>query len=261
MAIATSGRSEAAGHGSRYAGARVLPFPLTRRSVIDRIRSGDAEARQLAFGTLAAGYWRPSYHYVRVRWHLPQEDAEDVVQAFFATAFEKRYVERFDPAKAKFRTFLRTCLDRFIQNDRKAERALKRGGGAAPLSLDFPGAERDLAEHLRAPAVDPDAFFREETIRGLFARTVEIMRSEFTAGGRARAFRAFERYDLAGETGASYATLAAELGLTVAQVTNDLYAARRRFREIALDQLRGLVGTDDEFRSEARDLFGFEVPD
>jgi len=44
-------------------------------------------------------------------------------------------------------------------------------------------------------------------------------------------------------------------------VTNDLHRARRRFRELALAELRALVGTDDEFRSEARDLFGFEVSD
>ena len=254
-------RAGAAGPASGYAGARVLPFPLTRRSIIDRVRSGDREVRRLAFGALAEGYWRPSYHYVRLRWHLPAEDAEDVVQAFFATAFEKRYVERFDPQKARFRTFLRVCLDRFVQNDRKAEHALKRGGASEALSLDFPGAERELADHLHAPKADPDAFFRDETIRALFTRAVEVLRTECAAGGRARAFRAFERYDLSGETGQSYAGLAASMDLTVAQVTNDLHAVRRRFREIALAELRELTGTDEEFRSEARDLFGFEVPD
>lgn len=236
-------------------------FPVTRRSVLDRIRSGDTEVRRAAFGTLADGYWRPSYHYLRLRWHLEPEDAEDAVQAFFATAFEKGYVEKFDPAKARFRTFLRTCLDRFVQNDRKAEFAQKRGGAAPRLSLDFPGAERDLAAHLVAPTADPDAFFRDETIRALCARTVEAVREEFTAAGRARAFDVFARHDLADHPGRSYASVADALGLTVAQVTNDLHLARRRFRELALAELRALVATDDEFRSEARDLFGFEVSD
>jgi DNA-directed RNA polymerase specialized sigma24 family protein len=101
----------------------VIPFPATRRSVIERIRGADTEVRRTAFGDLAAGYWRPSYHYLRLHWRLSPEAAEDVVQAFFAVAFEKGYVERYDPSKAKFRTFLRTCLDRFVQNTQKAERA------------------------------------------------------------------------------------------------------------------------------------------
>lgn len=233
-------------------------FPQTHQSVLDRVRAGDAEVRRAAFGAIADGYWRPSYHYLRLQWRLEPDDAEDAVQAFFATAFEKRYLEKFDPSKARFRTFLRTCLDRFVQNDRKADAALKRGGGETKLSLDFPGAERDLARHLVAPAPDPDAFFREETVRALCARAIHAMRESLDAAGRARAFTVFEAHDLT-EDDTSYAAVAATLGLTVAQVTNDLHFARRQFRERALVELRALVATDEEFRAEARDLFGFEV--
>jgi hypothetical protein len=42
-------------------------------------------------------------------------------------------------------------------------------------------------------------------------------------------------------------------------VTNALALARRRFREHALDALRALCATDDEFRRDARELFGVEV--
>ena len=161
--------------GLRYA-CRVIPFPATRRSVIERIRADDAEVRRTAFGDLAAGYWRPSYHYLRLHWRLTPEAAEDAVQAFFAVAFEKRYVERYDPSKARFRTFLRTCLDRFVQNTQKAERAEKRGGGADRLSLDFPGAEQALAELASSDLRDLDRFFRDEMIRALFGRAVDDLR-------------------------------------------------------------------------------------
>jgi DNA-directed RNA polymerase specialized sigma24 family protein len=237
----------------------VIPFPATRRSVLERIRADDAEVRRTAFGDLAAGYWRPSYHYLRLHWHLAPEAAEDTVQAFFTVAFEKGYVERYDPAKAKFRTFLRTCLDRFVQNTQKAERAEKRGGDAQRLSLDFPGAERDLAEVASSDLRDLDRFFRDEMIRALFARAVEELRREYGESGKAAVFRVFERHDLAPTPEVSYASLARELDLTISQVTNYLHAARRRFRKIALGQLRGLCGTDEEFRLEARELFGLDV--
>ncbi len=95
-------------------------FPITRHSVLDRVRSDSPDVRHAAFETLAAVYWKPAYSYLRLRWHLTADDAEDVVQAFFATAFEKQYFKAFDPAKARFRTFVRTCLDRFTQHERDA---------------------------------------------------------------------------------------------------------------------------------------------
>jgi len=237
----------------------VIPFPATRRSVIERIRADDADIRRAAFGDLAAGYWRPSYHYLRLHWRLAPEAAEDVVQAFFTAAFEKRYVERYDPAKAKFRTFLRTCLDRFVQNTQKAERAEKRGGGADRLSLDFPGAESALAEIASCDLRDLDRFFRDEMIRALFERAVDDLRRACEQSGNSTLFRVFERHDLAPAPDVSYASLARELDVTVSQVTNYLHAARRRFRELALGHLRSLCGTDEEFRLEARELFGMEV--
>ena len=58
----------------------------------------------------------------------------------------------------------------------------------------------------------------------------------------------------------TYAALARDLGLTATEVTNELAWARRSFRAIVLDILRGLCATDEEFRAEARDLLGVEPP-
>jgi RNA polymerase sigma factor (sigma-70 family) len=232
-------------------------FPLTHLTVFERIRTGDAEVRHAAFSDLVEGYWRPSYHYLRRHWRLSPETAEDTVQGFFVVAFEKGYLEKFDPAKARFRTFLRTCLDRYLQNQRKAEMAIKRGGGVQMRSLDFPGAERELAL-VSTDLEDLDRFFRDETIRGLFSRTVRDMREEFVRDGKSRAFEAFERHDLSDDSGRTYASVAEAMRVPVTTVTNDLHTARRRFRELALEHLRHLVGSDEEFRSEARDLFGVD---
>jgi DNA-directed RNA polymerase specialized sigma24 family protein len=236
-----------------------VAFPSTRQTLIERIRDADGAVRRTAFGQLAEGYWRPSYLYLRRRRGLGAEAAEDIVQAFFTAAFEKEYLERYDPAKAKFRTFLRTCLDRFAQNVDRHARAARRGGGAEALSLDFPGAERELAALAEDAASDPDRWFHDEFVRALFASSVDSLREALAAEGKAIVFEVFERYDLRPGPDVSYAALASELSLTTAQVTNHLHAARRRFRDIALERLRALVGTDDEFRAEARDIFGVEV--
>jgi DNA-directed RNA polymerase specialized sigma24 family protein len=233
-------------------------FPDTRRSVLERVRSDDVESRRAAFGDLTAGYWRPSYTYLRLHWHLAAEDAEDVVQSFFAAAFEKQYLEKYDPAQARFRTFLRVCLDRFVQNTQKADRAAKRGGGATLLSLDFPGAERDLAS-MPTVAGDAERFFHDETVRALFGRAVDALRKQCAADGRDAVFAVFARHDLQPTSDTSYATIARDLSLTVSQVTNHLHTARRLFRETALAELRAISATDAEYRDDARSLFGADV--
>lgn len=233
-------------------------FPDTRRSVLERVQSDDADARRAAFGDLTAGYWQPSYKYLRLRWRLPAHEAEDMVQSFFAAAFEKQYLEKYDARQARFRTFLRVCLDRFVQNVQKSDRAAKRGGGSALLSLDFPGAERELAS-LPGAVSDAERFFHDETVRALFSRAVDALRRRCRADDRDTVFAVFERHDLRPADDASYAEVARDLSLTVAQVTNYLHLARRLFREAALAELRAISATDAEFRDDARALFGAEV--
>lgn len=231
-------------------------FPATRHSVIVRMRDADADRRREAFGELVEGYWKPVYKHLRVTWRLAPEDAQDLTQGFFSLAFEKAWLERFEPGKARFRTFVRVCADRHVMNSRQSAARQKRGGGAAPLSLDFETAEREVGHAALDAAPDPDAFFHHEFVRALFERAVAAVRREYDAGGRAAQFALFERYDLSPEEGTSYASLAAESGLTTTQVTNQLARVRRRFREHALEALRALCGSEEEFQREARDLFG-----
>lgn len=234
-------------------------FPSTRHSIIERIRAEDADTRRDAFGDLVQGYWKPVYKHLRVTWRLEAEDARDLTQGFFADAFQKAWLERFEPGKARFRTFVRVCADRFVMNVKQSDSRQKRGGGAPRISLDFDSAEREVIAHTRASSPEPEAYFHQEFIRSLFEQAVQAVRDEYLANGRTTHFALFERYDLAPEEDISYADLASEFGFTTTQVTNYLAQVRRRFRERALETLRGLCVSDAEFRREARDLFGLEV--
>jgi RNA polymerase sigma factor (sigma-70 family) len=234
-------------------------FPATRHSVIERIRQSDADGRRQAFGDLVEGYWKPLYKHLRITWRMNPDEARDLTQGFFADAFQKGWLERYEPGKARFRTFVRVCADRYVMNARQAESRLKRGGGVETLSLDFEGVEREMSASLHAATLDPDELFHQEFVRALFERAVDDLRHECSAAGRGLQFTLFERYDLAPVEGVSYATLAHELSVTPSQVTNHLAQARRRFREIALGLLRARCGSDDEFASEARELFGVDL--
>jgi len=234
-------------------------FPATRHSVVRDLGSADPETRAAAYEALARSYWRPVYMYVRLRWRRTPEDAQDLTQEFFARAFEREYLERYDPAKARFRTFVRTCLDGFLANEEKAAARLKRGGGYTITAVDFARFDADLAAHARSDDPDPERWFHREWIRGLFTDALERLRADADAAGHDVAYTLFHRYDIEPQGAAprpTYASLARETGLAVTDVTNELAWARRTFREIVLHTLRSICATDEEFRAEARDLLG-----
>jgi RNA polymerase sigma factor (sigma-70 family) len=244
-------------------------FPATRHSVIAGIASADRHTRRVAFDALVSAYWKPVYKYVRIKWRADRDDAADLTQEFFTRAFEKGSLGRFDPARARFRTFLRVCLDGFVANEHKAAGRIKRGGAVSFVPLDFAAAEHELGESpvisgldgvTSAPGADDDALFRQEWVRTLFADSVAELRDSCAAGGKQVQFAVFQRYDLDADEGIrpTYAQLAAELGIPVTQVTNYLAFARRELRRLVLARLRDLCATDDEFRLEARDLLGVD---
>jgi hypothetical protein len=234
-------------------------FPLTRHSVVAALKANDVAERERAFGVLVGAYWRPVYKYLRLRWRLAPSDAEDATQTFFGRAYERDYFARFDASRARFRTFLRTCVDAFAANERQAAQRLKRGGGAEHVSLDYATAEAELVG--ASPPDDYERFFAREWVRAIFAAAVEELRTRCERDGHGAHYDIFSRYDLAEGDAAravSYASLAMELGLTTSQVTNYLAVARRQFRAIVLEQVRALTATDAEFRDEVRELFGFD---
>jgi RNA polymerase sigma factor (sigma-70 family) len=239
-------------------------FPPTRRSVIEAARSIDAEERERALEALCAAYWRPVYKYVRLRWSRPPEDAQDLTQGFFAELLERELLDKFDPLKSRLRTYLRLCVDSFVMNVEKAARRQKRGGYSVHLALDFAGAENELSATVIDASAIPspeslEEFFEREWIRSLFALAVEELRKLCEARQRERTFRLFEAYDLEGNENISYETLAQEYGIPVTDVTNALAWARREFRRIALESLREISGSEEEYRREARAVFGWQA--
>jgi RNA polymerase sigma factor (sigma-70 family) len=244
-----------------YIGGRAQRFPVTRHSAIIAARSEDREVRQRALGTIVESYWKPAYKYLRIKWQLSNEDTKDLVQGFFANAIEKDYFKSYDSAKASFQTFFRTCLDRFVANQKKSDNRLKRGGSNEHFSIDFSSVEDEL-ELNPTTAITLEDYFHKEWVRSLFTLAVETLRRRYDQTGRSVYFKVFELYDLGddeAEPKTSYASLAKEFGISTMDVTNYLSAARREFRKVVLDKLREVTATEEEFRAEARVLLGVDV--
>jgi hypothetical protein len=237
-------------------------FPVTNQSAIAAARSDDHAVRQRAFDTILTSYWKPTYKYIRLKWQANNEDAKDLTQGFFANAFEKNHFANYDARKASFQTFLRTCLDGFVANERKAGKRLKRGGDVNHFQFDFLSAEDEIAmQAMQANDLNPEDYFHREWVRWMFTMSVDALRERYEASGRNVHFRLFEAYDLKddGDETISYASLANAFELDPATVNNYLAASRRDFRRIVLEKLREITATDEEFRTEARSLLGVDV--
>jgi RNA polymerase sigma factor (sigma-70 family) len=238
-------------------------FPQTRRSVMEAVRSIDAEERERALQALCTAYWKPIYKYVRLRWKRPADEAQDLTQRFFLELLERDLLEKFDPKKSRLRTYLRVCVDSLVMNEEKASKRQKRGGTALHVALDFTGAEEELGGTVMDPSAiaSPESleeFFEKEWVRSLFALAVEELRQLCAECERERTFHLFEAYDLEGNEEISYDQLAKEYGILITDVTNALAWARREFRKIALERLRELCGSEEEFQREARAAFGWD---
>jgi RNA polymerase sigma factor (sigma-70 family) len=236
-------------------------FPATRWSAILAARSADGQERKRALEVIVSGYWKPVYKHIRLRWNQSNEDAKDLTQEFFARLIDKDLLADYQPEKARLQTFLRTCVDGFVANEEKAARRQKRGGHILHVPLDVEGAEQELAcANIWAPGT-VEEFFEKEWVRSLFGLALEKLRNECEERDKMTHFRLFEMYDLedAGERQLSYDQLARDFGIAVSDVTNYLAFARREFRRHALDTLREMTATEDEFRREARALLGVEL--
>ena len=234
-------------------------FPPTRGSLLVTLRSGDPSERQRALDALLSVYWKPVYKYIRLKWNKDAAAAEDLTQEFFAEVIERNLLDRYDPQKAKLRTYLRLCVDGLAANEHKASQRLKRGGGVQVIPLDFITAEGEVAElEIPDPGSEED-FFAREWARSIFELSLARLQQECEERGKSIHFKLLELYDVdEGGKEMTYQDAASRFSIKPTDVTNYLAYARREFRKIVLQQIRLMTATDEEYRREARALLGIE---
>src|SRR5262252_2198000 len=151
-------------------------FPTTRWTLVVAAGAPQRKEAQSALVSLCENYWYPLYAYLRRRGYRPDQ-AQDLTQEFFIRVLEGRYLDRADPEKGRFRSFLLTSLKFFVADEGDRERAHKRGGGKLqPLELSS-GEER----YQREPAHDetPERIFERRWAMAMIDRVIDKMQNEF----------------------------------------------------------------------------------
>ena len=211
--------------------------------------AGDPHA---ALTWLCERYWFPLFAYVRGRGAGP-EDAEDLVQGFFAQLLESNTFAQADAERGRFRSFMLGCLRHFMAHEWRDARRLKRGGAARHVPLDGPDAEARLARDIPARGTPEQDFDRAWAVT-LLDHVAEQVRAECEADGNDGRFAVLESF-LLGERGETPLAEAAEkLGVSLAAVKSIVHRLRRRFREKLMAEIRETVTGPDDVQGELQHL-------
>src|SRR5262249_54643898 len=187
-------------------------FPTTHWSRVNRASESDGADARAALAELCAAYWYPIYALVRRLAH-GESDAFDLTQEYFTRLLEKPVLAAADPARGRFRCFLRTDCSNFLAGMRDRDRAQKRGGDRQPVSMDARDAEgRYLVE--ASDGVTPGRLFDRAWGLTLLGRALDCLGGRYASSGRGALFEKLQSV-LTGESGRlRYAEIGRELGLT-----------------------------------------------
>ncbi|MCX6924671.1 MAG: sigma-70 family RNA polymerase sigma factor, partial [Verrucomicrobia bacterium] len=181
-----------------------------------------------ALEQLCRTYWYPLYAYVRRQGHS-KEDAEDLTQGFFARFLERNYLEGLNSERGRFRAFLLAALKHFLANEWDKSQRQKRGGGMAPLSLDWQNADTryqiDPADQL-----SPDKLYDRAWATTLLEHVIARLREECAAEGKGMIFERLKPFLMMGKSDIPYAQAAATLGLNEGAARVAVHRLRKRYR-------------------------------
>jgi len=225
-------------------------FPATHwTDIVATRRQGSTSAAE-ALNRLCTTYWYPIYAYVRRKGHS-EEDAKDIVQAFFFHILERNLLGSADRTKGKFRSFLLGSLNYFLANRKDFEQAKKRGGGAIFVSLDDKtGEERYALE----PVSDltPEKLFERRWALDLHEQAVTHLREEYCRQGKEQLFEQLKPFLSDQTEPGDYLVVARNLNMTSGAVTTAANRVRSRYGKLINDEIARTVGSPEEIPSERR---------
>ena len=190
-------------------------FATTRWSIVLAARHPSSSESRRALESLCRAYWLPLYAYARRRVTDPNE-AQDLTQAFFAELLEKNYLSAVTPGRSRFRAFLLTAFKHYLSKQWAKAKAQKRGGGRAPIPLDFMAPEQGAWLEPSAGRTPEQQYERQWAVT-LLAQIVKQLEDEFVRAAKVELFAALKPFLLGQHAGRTYAAVAGQLGIMEAR--------------------------------------------
>ena len=235
-------------------------FLTTHWSLVEGIASPEDGDRSPALvGLLLQRYWKPVYCYLRRKGYR-NEEAKDLTQGFFhEVVLERHAVEKADPARGRFRSFLLMALNRYVANVHKRDGRQRRTpkGKLVPLEV----AEPPELSQLVAQS-DPEDCFNYAWVSALLERVLEDVESSCHRDGKTVHWHLFhdrvlqpitDRTDPVG-----LKEICAKYGIEdETRASNMIVTVKRRFQALLREHLRKSVTSDELLGDELDEIKRF----
>ncbi len=231
-------------------------FLTTHWSLLESIASADEDRRLALIGVLMDRYWKPVYCYLRRQGHS-NEEAKDLTQGFFhEVVLQRHLVEKADPAKGRFRSFLLMALNRYLANVRKHEARQRRrpAGKLVPLEMVEPPELSQLVAE-----ADPEDCFNYAWVSALLEQVLADLEANCHRDGKTVHWQLFHDRVLAPIRDRAdpvpLADLCTRYGVAdEAQGSNMIVTVKRRFQRLLRERLRQSVMSEELLAEELDEI-------
>ncbi len=238
-----------------------MRFETTDWSMVVKAGIDDDPLCREALEVLCRKYWMPLYTFVRRQGHSV-EDAQDLVQGFFAFLLEKNHIDKADSKRGRFRTFLLTSLQGYLSNEWRKQKTQKRGGGVVFIPLqDLHRLEATIQSVITVPGA-VSTFDRDWALSVLEQAIAEI-KAHYEHRNQGKVFEEL-RVTMSGDGESdSYEAIGRRLDKSPGAVKIAVHRLRRQLSESLRQQVTETLAdpTDAEIEQELRLLLSSLDPD
>jgi RNA polymerase sigma factor (sigma-70 family) len=228
-----------------------MAFTTTHWSIVLEAQ-GETPAAQRALEILCRTYWRPLYGFVR-RHGLGREEAQDLVQEFFARLLEHKNLEAVRREKGRLRSYLLVSLKRFLASEQHRASGVKRYESGPHIPLDEL-LESEIADFELTETWTADRLYERHWALAVLEQVLGRLESEYRAAGNAVLFDRLKEF-LVGEPGLrTQAEIATELGMTENAVKQAFHRFRQRYRLLLREEIAHTVAQAGDVEGELRHL-------
>ena len=228
-----------------------MAFTTTHWSVVLEAQ-GESPAAQKALEILCRTYWRPLYGFAR-RHGLGREEAQDLVQEFFARLLEHRNLNTVSREKGRLRSYLLVSLKRFLTSERHRASGVKRYETGPHIPLDEL-RESETTDFELTETLSADRLYERRWALAMLEQVLGRLESDYRAANNAALFDHLKDF-LVGERGRpTQAEIAAELGMTENAVKQAFHRLRQRYRVLLREEIAHTVAQPGDIEDELRHL-------
>jgi len=210
-------------------------------------------------GLLLERYWKPVYCCLR-RKGYGNEQAKDLTQRFFhEVVLSRKLVERADPSKGRFRSFLLHALSQYLIDEQRREAAQKRipRSKLVPLDIAEPPSLPQAAHEL-----DAEQCFNYAWKADLLDRVLTELRDRYVSQGMEAHWYVFRdrllQPSLQDAEPPSLGQLCQQYGIeNETKASNMLGTVKRQFQNVLKKHIRQTVISGEAAEEELREMFRF----